>query len=282
MPIAEDATAIKEREHKSWTFVAPGWRKHDARLVEITTPVTERMLELARIKGGQHILDLACGTGEPALAAAGRIDGGRVVALDFVEEMLDFAREKAAARRLTNIEFQRTDAEALRFANDSFDAVTMRFGLMFLPDPLACAQKAYRVLKPGGRFVAACWADPKDNRWASMPMRIIRRELNLETPPPGSPGLFAFADRSRFESVLHEAGFHHVSVEPITLRMADFDTPAEYFTFTRELAGPIAILFSQLPPDRQAAVRDEIEREAAGPDGRVRIDGITWVAHGEK
>lgn len=282
MPITDDPIAIKEREHKTWTYVAPGWRKHDARLVEISTPVTERMLELARIKDGHQVLDLACGTGEPALAAAARVGQGKVFALDFVEEMLEFAREKSAARGLRNIEFQRADAEELHFPDNTFHAVTIRWGLMFMPEPLVCVKKAYRVLKPGGHFVAACWAGPTDNPWASLPMGIIRRELGIEPPPPGSPGLFAFADSARLESVLHEAGFHHVTVEPVTVRMADFDTGADYFNWTYELAGPLAMLFNQIPKDRQQQVRAEIERAVTGPDGRVVLNGITWVAHGEK
>lgn len=282
MPITQDPAAIKDREFKTWTLVAPGWRKHDTRLVEITKPVTERMLDLARIQSGQRVLDLACGTGEPALAAAARVGKGEVIALDFVEEMLEFAREKAVAKGLRNVVFQKADAEELRFPDDSFDAVTIRFGLMFMPEPLVCLKKAYRVLKPDGQFVAACWAAPKDNPWASLPMGIIRRELSMETPAPGSPGLFQFADSARFESIMHEAGFHHVTVEPVHVRMADFDTPAEYFDWTQDLAGPVAILFKQIPANRQPVVRAEIERAVTASNGRVELDGVTWVVHGEK
>ena len=113
-------------------------------------------------------------------------------------------------------------------------------------------------------------------------MGIIRRELGLEAPPQGSPGLFAFADPARLESILREAGFHHVAVEPIQVRMADFDTPEEYFTYTRELAGPIATLLAEIPSARQSIVQAEVERQAAGPDGRVVLDGTAWVANGEK
>lgn len=282
MPITQDPATIKDREHKTWTLVAPGWRKHDARLVEVTAPVTERMLDLAKITGGQRVLDLACGTGEPSIAAAARVGHGEVVALDFVEEMLEFAREKAMLQGLKNIVFQKADAEALHFPDNSFDAVTMRFGLMFLPEPVVCLKKAYRVLKPGGQFVAACWANPKDNLWASTPMGIIRRELSIETPAPGSPGLFQFADAKRLESDMHEAGFHHVSVEPVNVMMADFDTASEYFDWTQELAGPVALLFNQIPADRQSVVRAEIERAVTAPNGRVELTGVTWVVHGEK
>lgn len=282
MKVNEEAVAIKDREHKTWTSVAPGWRKHDERLVEITAPVTERMLDLAKLESAHRILDLACGTGEPALAAASRAKSGSVVALDFVEEMLEFAREKADTRGLHNIEFQKADAEELRFSDSSFDVVTVRFGLMFMPEPLNCLKKAYRVLKPGGHIVGAVWSSPKENLWASMPMGIIRRELGMEPPPPGNPGLFAFADKTRLESIMREAGFHHVSVEPVKVRMSEFDSGKEYFDWTLDLAGPVAMLFREIPKARQTEVRGEIEREAGGSDGRVVFDGVAWVVHGEK
>lgn len=277
-----DATALKQREHSTWTAVAPGWRKHDERLTQITKPVTERLLDLAGVGLGHHVLDIACGTGEPAIPAALRVRDGHVVATDFVEEMLAFAREKAAAKGVRNVEFRRADGEGLSFPDASFDAVTVRFGLMFMPTPLACLTKAHQVLRPGGRIAVACWAGPEENLWASLPMRVIRRELEMPAPPPSSPGLFAFADRSRLESVLKEAGFRNVVAEPVKVRMSDFDSGAEYFTWTRELAGPVATLFAQLPPQKQTAVKSEIEKSAAGADGRVVYDGVTWVACGVK
>lgn len=282
MPTNDDLVAIKNREHASWTNVASGWAKHDVRLTEISKPVAERMLDLARVGPGQHILDIACGTGEPAIPAAERAKGGHVIATDFVEEMLVFARQKAKARGLQNIEFRRVDGEELEFPDSSFDAVTIRWGLMFMPDPLACLKRAHRVLKPGGHIVAACWGGPQQNLWASLPMGIIRRELNMSPPPPGTAGLFAFADQSRLTSILEEAGFHDVSAESVKVTMADFDSGEEYFSWVRELAGPVATLFSQIPAARQPAVRDEIEKQSAGPDGRVLFTGETWVVHGVK
>lgn len=277
-----DAMAVKQREHSTWTAVAPGWRKHDERLTAITKPVTERLLDLAGVGPGHRVLDIACGTGEPAIPAALRARDGQVVATDFVEEMLAFAREKAAAKGVRNVEFRRVDGEELSFPDASFDAVTIRFGLMFMPNPVGCLERAHRALKLGGRIALACWAAPEENPWASLPMRIIRRELEMPPPPPGTPGLFAFADRSRLESVLKEAGFCDVVAEPVKVRMSDFDSGEEYFTWTRELAGPVATLFAQLPPQKQTTVKSEIEKSASGADGRVVYDGVTWVACGVK
>jgi ubiquinone/menaquinone biosynthesis C-methylase UbiE len=283
MQAVANATELKQREHQTWTGVAPGWRKHDETLVRAAAPVTTRMLDLLALKPGMQVLDIACGTGEPAIPAAQRVaPGGRVLATDFVEEMLAFAREKAAQRGVPNIDFRRVDGEQVDVPPATFDAVSIRWGIMFMPDPVGCLREAHRALKPGGRIAVACWAQPDRNPWASVAMGIIRRALNAPPPPAGTPGLFAFADDTRLRTALEEAGFRVSTVEPVSITMADFDTGDQFFTFLRELAGPIAALFAQLSPHAQADVRDEVVRAVTGPAGRVVLPGVTWVAAGQK
>lgn len=274
---------LKERERRTWTGVAPGWRRHDEFLVRAAAPATERLLELLQLAPGMRLLDIACGTGEPAIPAAERVQpGGRVVAIDFVEEMLATAREKAARRGVSNIVFKRADGEKLDFPDASFDAVSIRWGLMFMPDPVGCLRESRRVLKDAGRIAVACWAQPDKNPWAGIPMGILRRHLNAAPPAPGTPGIFAFADDARLRSALEQAGFRDVTIDAVSLTMADFDTGDQFFTFLRELAGPVATLFSQLPADTQAQVAGEIARAVEGTDGRVLMNGVTWVATGQR
>src|SRR5688500_16497060 len=147
-----ETAGLKAKEQKVWTNVAPGWRTHDAFLVRATAAVTERMLQLTDLGPGKQMPDIASGTGEPAIPAARMVGpAGRVTGTDFVEDMLKSAREKAARAGLRNVEFQRADGEALEFPDASFDAVTIRFGLMFMPEPETCLRAVHRVLKPGGR-----------------------------------------------------------------------------------------------------------------------------------
>ena len=278
-----DTSEFKERERNTWARVAPGWRKHDEFLVRATAPVTERMLDLLRLSPGQHVLDIASGTGEPAIPMGERVGpSGYVIGTDFVWEMLAFAREKAAARNLRHVEFRCLDGERLEFPQDVFDAASIRWGLMFMPDPIGCLRQAHGALKETGRIAVACWAQPEQNPWASLPMAIIRRHLNAPPPPPETPGIFAFADMGRLRGALEQAGFRDVSVEAVDVTMADFDTGRMFFTFMSDLAGPITALFKQLPAEKQSHVIDEISRQAAGPDGRVVLKGVTWVAAAAK
>jgi ubiquinone/menaquinone biosynthesis C-methylase UbiE len=276
----------KEKQHKSWTLVAPGWGKHDALMRDWAAPVTDRMIALAGIRVGSHVLDIACGAGEPALTVAETVGpGGSVLATDFVEEMIGFARSKAKGRKLSNVEFRCVDGETIDTPNGTFDAVTMRWGLMFMPDPVACMRRVHAALKPGGKAVVCCWTEAANNPFVTVPLGVLKRHMEVPTPPAGAPGIFALASADRLREIFTEAGFRDIAIEQVTIPMADFATGAEYDEFIRELAGPVASLFVQLPADKQAIVKKEIAREAearSSKPGRVYLHGITHVVVGTR
>jgi ubiquinone/menaquinone biosynthesis C-methylase UbiE len=279
-------TEARDKQHKSWTLVAPGWEKHDALMRAWAAPVTERIIAMAGIREGSRVLDIACGAGEPALAVAETVGPtGSVLATDFVEEMLGYARAKAKTRSLTNIEFHCVDGESLDAPASSFDAVTMRWGLMFMPDPVACMHRVNAVLKPGGKAVVTCWTDAAENPFITVSLGALKRHMDVPTPPPGAPGIFALADPDRLRAIFSEAGFRDVAIEQVTIPMADFATGAEYDEFIRELAGPVASLFVQLPAEKQEIVKKEIARDAearSAKSGRVLLHGVTHVAVGTR
>src|SRR5437763_1435369 len=128
-----DKQTAKANQFKAWQAVAPGWKRWSDLMRRITKPLTDRMV--AEVSPGQRVLDIASGCGEPAIAMAEKVGPqGSVLGTDLVEDMLVFAREHAAARGLTNIEFRHVDGEELDVPPGSFDVVTMRWGLMFMPD----------------------------------------------------------------------------------------------------------------------------------------------------
>ncbi len=276
----------KDKQHKSWTMVAPGWGKYDPLMRAWAAPVTNRMIALAGIREGSHVLDIACGAGEPALTVAEKVGPkGSVLATDFVEEMVGFARSKAKARAFSNIEFRCVDGEVLDAPAGTFDAVTMRWGLMFMPDPVACMRRVNDALRQGGKAVVCCWTEAADNPFVTVPLGVLKRHMEIPEPPAGAPGIFALANPDRLRGIFVDAGFRDVAIEQVTIPMADFATGAEYDVFIRELAGPVASLFVQLPADKQAVVKKEIARAAeahSSRPGRVYLQGITHVAVGTK
>ncbi|MEK6606586.1 MAG: class I SAM-dependent methyltransferase [Myxococcota bacterium] len=279
-----DAAELKRKELATWTRVVPGWMKWDEVLVRCAAPVSARILEMARIGEGQRVLDIASGTGEPALAAATRVGSkGSVLGVDFVEPMLAFAREKAGKQGLSNIVFRCVDGEELDVPAQSFDAVTIRWGLMFMPDPLACLSRCRAALKSGGHLSASCWAEPQRNPWAALPAGIVRKQLGLPAPAPG-PGLFAFSDPERLKSAVAQAGFSDVQVVDQAVGWGPFDSAAHALTFISELAGPVAALMAAAPDEKRAVIEDEIRRAYAAfeKDARVVLPGVTWIVSGTR
>jgi SAM-dependent methyltransferase len=285
MSTTTQAPSPKELQLKTWTGVAPGWKKHDASFTKATTAASEKMLDAAGIAPGMRVLDIATGVGEPAIAAARRVGpGGSVLGTDFAEPMLAFAREKAVTAGLRNVEFRCVDGEALDEPPGSFDAVTIRWGIMFMPDALACLRNAHEALKAGGRIAVACWTGPERNPWVALPLGILMRLANVPKPPPGAVGIFAYADPKRLEGALAEAGFKNVAIEPVDLPIIDVDTFDDYWTWARELVGPVASMLEKLTPEQRVAAAAELRTVVAkqSPGGRTVLGGTTWVASGHK
>jgi SAM-dependent methyltransferase len=117
-------------------------------------PVAERLVDAADLHAGWRVLDVATGSGNAAIAAA-RL-GVEAVGIDFVPELLDRGRERAAAERLP-VSLTEADAHSLPFADGEFDAVTSVFGVMFAADPVRAADELVRVVRPGGTIALASW-----------------------------------------------------------------------------------------------------------------------------
>ncbi|MGD2139846.1 MAG: class I SAM-dependent methyltransferase [Burkholderiales bacterium] len=277
-------TQIKAKEFESWQSVTPGWRKHDQLLKDAFADVSEALLDSAGVSAGQRVLDVACGTGEPAIPAALRVGAeGKVTAIDFVPEMLAIATEKVNALGLDQIELCIGDGEQLALPADSYDAATMRWGLMFMPDPVKCLTGIFLALKPGARFATACWDGPEANPWASLPLAVLQKYMEL--PPPGQTGIFAFADPERIRAVMSEAGFRDISVDALDVMWTGADSGSDYFEQVIELAGPLASLYAKLSNQERAAFASEVAQQAdriSASSSGIAIPGRTWIAAGTR
>lgn len=280
------AAEMKAKEFQSWSSVAPGWRKHDLRLTQAFRNVSITLLDSAGVTKGHHVLDVACGTGEPAIPAAQRVGpSGKIYATDLVAGMIAFAQEKAAALSLNNIEFVVADAEQFDLPSATFDAAIMRWGLMFMPEPVDCLQRIHRALKPGAIFAMANWAGPDKNPWASVPLAVMKRYMEMPAPVPGQTGLFSFADPERLRKVMSDAGFRDVAVEGVDVLWAGPASGKHYFGEVMEVAGPLASLYARLPEDKKRAYADDVAAEAERQSVRkpgVALPGFTWIASGRK
>jgi len=271
-----DHIQYKASQKQDWSHVAAGWKKWWQTMERSAKPASDHLVELAALKPGDRVLDVATGIGEPAVTAARKVGPtGKVVATDQAPLMLAIARERAAELGLTNLEFREMDAEALDFPEQSFDAVLCRWGLMFLPDLTGALKRMHRLLKPGRRLAAAVWGLPPKVPFISVAMGTVRQQLQAPPPSPDTPGPFSLADVTVLEQALKQAGFTEVRSEPLALTF-EWASAENYTNFQQDIAAPIIAMLANESAERRAAIWQavtEAARQYAGSDGRVRMAG---------
>jgi ubiquinone/menaquinone biosynthesis C-methylase UbiE len=274
---------IRDQQRATWDRFSAGWKKWDELVMRWTAPVSGALLDAVVLRPSAHVLDVASGTGDPALGAAARCPQGKVVMTDLADNMLAVAVENAARRGLHNVEVRQCDAGALPFPDASFDAVTARFGFMFFPDVLGAARELARVARPGARVAAAVWGAPEKNSWATLIMNTVTRHVELPAPPPGSPGLFRCAAPGYMTGVFREAGLRDVT-ETEVKAPAQFDDPEQYFTFMSEIAAPVVAGIAKADQPTRDRIRDIVLGLAAerSVGGKVRLDAAAIIVTGEK
>jgi ubiquinone/menaquinone biosynthesis C-methylase UbiE len=254
------------------------WRRYDDDERRLSAHVSERMLDLAGLRPGSRVLDIATGRGEPAVRAAARVaPDGFVVGTDISDEMLAFARALAAVESVTNLDLRVTDGQTLAgVPEDAFDAALCRWGLMFFPDPRQALESVRRRLRPGGALVLAVWAAPELVSWSSMPRRVLARHVALPPVDPAAPGAFHYAAPQTLRADLAAAGFSVEIEEDLATPVMQAATPDGLIDWC--LAFGLARLLADQPEAVSSAWRRDMATEAGqyrDADGFYRLGGVT-------
>jgi SAM-dependent methyltransferase len=256
-----DYAAIKTRQQATW---ASG----DFAVVGTTLQlVGESLCEAIDLRAGERVLDVACGNGNAALAAARRF--GRVTGLDYVPALLAKAQARALAEGLA-LDLHEGDAEALPFADGSFDAVVSTFGVMFAPNHVASAAELARVCRPGGRIGLASWTP---GGFIGELFRVIGRHV----PPPANvmpPPLWG-----KREHLADLFGSTAASIEATPKDFAlRYESAAHFIHIFRSFYGPTLKAFAALDEAGRTQLHADMEALVAKFD---RGGGRTMVVPAE-
>lgn len=263
-----DSAKIIEAQRQDWNRVAGGWEKWDRFFEQNMAFLNHRLVADARLRAGQHVLDLGSGTGYPALLTAQVVGPqGSVIGIDLAESMLAAAGRKAKMLGLTNVTFHTGDVTTLPFGAGSFDAVTSRFCLMFLPEIPKAAAEIARVLKPGGWLTAAVWSTPDKNPSIRIPMEVIKQFIELPPSDPTAPGIFRLAQAGDLAGMLQQAGLTAL-MEQEFLAEWSYASAEEYYRSLMDIAAPIQNLLAKLTPQQQR----EAEQKIVGAADEYRRD----------
>lgn len=231
-----------------WDAAAP---IYDAVWRENLLPVHDAMLEMAALKPGESVLDVACGSGFVALRAADRVGAaGSVTATDISEEMVKLVRRKAEASSLEQVMAMRTSAESQALPDDSFDAALCGLGLMYMPEPLEGLSEIRRTLKPGGRAVAAVWGARRNCGWAEL-FPIVDSVVQSEV----CPLFFALGTGDALAQDFETAGFTSVVSKRISV-VLNFESEAGVLAAKID-GGAVALAAARFDADTRKRVEEE-------------------------
>jgi len=256
-----DPEAYKRTTREQWQTAAEPWHRWGPAIEEWLGAATEAMLDMAAVRPGARVLDVAAGAGGQTLAAARRVGpDGSVLATDIAPDILAYAERAARDAGLANVATRVMDGEGLDVEERCFDAAISRVGFIYFPDQDAALTGMRRALKPGGRLAGIVYSTPDANRFFSIPVSIVRRRAELPPPLPGQPGPFSLGAPGAIEAAYERAGFTDVEVRRLDapLRMP---TTADCVRFERESFGALHQMLAGVEePEREAAWR-EIEQE---------------------
>lgn len=239
-------------------------------------PAQAEMLAMAALRSGEQVLDVACGTGLVAFAAADAVGPqGQVLGVDLSGQMVDAARRRAAQRRLSNVGFQRMDAETLALPDASVDVALCALGLMYLPDPERAVDEMRRVLRPGGRLVAAVWGERSCCAWSAL-FPIVDAEVASDV----CPLFFRLGQGDTLARMFAAAKLQDIELRRIAATLVYTD--AEEACNAAFAGGPVALAWSRFDDEVRTRVRSRY-LEAIEPwrDGQgYRLPGEFVVTAG--
>jgi len=271
---AFDAAAFKATTRAQWDGCANGWSEKSPLLRAWLRSATEAMIEMAAIRPGMRVLDVAAGAGDQTIDIARRVGPqGSVLATDLSPAILALAAENARRAGLANVATETVDGEDLQVADAGFDAAVCRLGLMLFPDPGTGLREMHRALKPGGRACSLVFSTPEMNPCVAILVSTAMKHAGLPPADPYRPGgLLSLGKPGLIDTLYRQAGFSGVATTRIT---APFRLPAveAYLDFIRTSASPIVGMLSRLDAAARDAAWAEIAEKLAAFNGPAGWEG---------
>lgn len=231
-----------------WDYSSPHYEKGWQRQL---WPAQERLLEMADIQPGEHVLDVSCGTGLVTFPIAESVGpDGAVTGIDLSEGMIELAADIAGEKGIDHVDFRHMDAEELDLPAGTFDVGINSLGMMYYPDPDKATKELYRVLKPGGRALCLVWGRRSECGWAEI-FPIVDERVNTDVCP-------LFFQLGTGENLAHSfkaAGFSEVTSERFTVDLHyDSDEEAIIGAF---LGGAVALAYRKFDEETKEEAHAE-------------------------
>lgn len=249
------------------------------------SPVTQALIDDAGIVAGNHVLDVAGGSGEPSLTVAEIVGpAGTVICTDAVAEMVAAAKSEGQRRGVKNVSFQQCPAESLPFESESFDVVISRLGAMFFPDPLVALKEMLRVTKRGGSISLVVWGASELNPFSYLITNVVSRYVDVSATDPNLPGAFRFAEPGALGQILSDAGAREIKERVLEFQIAAPITPKEFWEMRSETSGTLREKLATLSPRQADSLAHDVQEAISRffPNNQMQFPAQMIILAGKK
>lgn len=246
---------INEADYKAFAnFETDAWVKlsehYDTLAGQMTRQAVDAILDAIEIRPGVEVLDVATGPGYVAAAAQHR--GAKPIGVDFSPDMIADAR-----LRFPTLTIEQGDAESLRYADASFDAVVCAFGMLHFPRPGKALAEAYRVLRPDGRHAFTVWCGPAKNKFFGMIGDIVLKHANPTVGLPTGPSQYMLSDPMVCAALMDAATFDDTRVQEVPCYFAA-KSPSDVLAFLRKCALRAIYIVDRQSPEVRAKIEADL------------------------
>ena len=262
------------------------WVEKQSEMDIMLNPLGEKALAKLDLQSNSKVLDIGCGCGATTLEIAKVVSEGTVTGLDISVPMVEKAKSEAKIAGIANVDFKVVDVQVEQLAYEEYDSAYSRFGVMFFDDPFEAFKNIFSSLRTAGELSFVCWQDPSLNPWQSLSLQVIRGYLDMPSPPPRSPGPFAFHEEDYVKEILEKSGFSHISFddnkEDITMFAGkSLEEASEDYLAINPV---VTEMLKDSPDDLKAKIVDSLKEafsEFHKGDGLV-FPSATWVVSANK
>ena len=249
----------KKNALDSWQISARYWDKYRVLIAQIFAPLTAALVEEARIRIGQKVLDIGGGSGEPSLTISCIVGPtGSVTYTDPVAGMVETAQVEAGRRGLTNIHFQQCSADDLPFADRLFDVAVGRLSAMFFVDPVKAVREALRVIAENGYVSLVVWGPKEANPFFSAVTDVIDRFVQVPPQDPDAPETFRFAAPGKLAEILEKADAKSVIERRLNFQIEAAISFERFWELRTEMSGTLREKMARLAPEKLPTVKQAV------------------------
>lgn len=244
----------------AWNKLSSGRREWESVVNAFLLPISSLMIRQLDLSPASTILDVATGMGEPGLSIAASLPSAKVIGVDISDEMLGISRENAFNKNIYNFEAVCCDVTTMPFADNYFDAIICRNGVMFFNDIAVGLKEMHRVLRPAGRITVSAWGLLEKNLWINVVLEAITAVTHHKSYNKHIPGMFYCMQPGFMTDWFEEIDLQDIEEQELT-GIIEFNSIEEHWRFVTTVSAAVVDALKKVDPALTEAIREIVARK---------------------